>query len=74
MLAPCYVLAMSVILVLAFVMAVLMLVLFVVCMLFFAFVLVDAGRGGCGRFLEMVMQPFPGSDGIVQDSSNQETV
>lgn len=30
--------------------------------------------GGCGRFWEMVTQPFPGFDGIVQDSSNQETV
>lgn len=28
----------------------------------------------CGRFLKMVMQPFPGFDGIVHDSSNQATV
>ena len=30
--------------------------------------------GGADVFLEMVTQPFPGFDGIVQDSSNQATV
>lgn len=30
--------------------------------------------GAADIFLEMVTQPFPGFDGIVQDSSNQATV
>ena len=30
--------------------------------------------GAADVFLEMVTQPFPGFDGIVQDSSNQATV
>lgn len=31
-------------------------------------------KGAADIFLEMVTQPFPGFDGIVQDSSNQATV
>lgn len=33
-----------------------------------------SGVGAADIFLEMVTQPFPGFDGIVQDSSNQATV
>ena len=34
----------------------------------------NPGVGAADIFLEMVTQPFPGFDGIVQDSSNQATV
>lgn len=38
------------------------------------FLFCGQAMGAADIFLEMVTQPFPGFDGIVQDSSNQATV